>query len=87
MVTTIPTSHNPTFIRVEGAQTDLDAAMHGAILEFATEAGLPDESDNDIVNAARQPVSLAAAYRDLCHELGVPVPWFVRLALGIDGTD
>ena len=56
------------------------AAIHRAMLDsisrFADDAELLDT-----ISAARQPVSTAAVYRDLCEELGVPVPRFVRLAL------
>ncbi len=74
-------TRNPGYIHVEGAQTDLGAAMFNAVATFADEAGRPNCNDNDIIIAARQPVSMAAAYRDLCEHLGVPVPRFVRLAL------
>ncbi len=74
-------TRNPAYIHVEGAQTDLGAAMFNAAVTFAIEAGMPDGNDTDIIIAARQPVSMAAAYRDLCEHLGVPVPRFVRMAL------
>ncbi len=76
---TIP--RNPAHIHVEGAQTDLGAAMFNAVATFADESGMPDGNDNDIIIAARQPVSMAAAYADLCEQLSVPVPRFIRLAL------
>lgn len=37
--------------------------------------------DDALVIAARQPVSMASAYADLCEQLGVPAPRFIRLAL------
>jgi len=56
------------------------AAIHAAMLEaverFAVGAELSDTN-----SAARQPVSIAAAYRDLCTALGMPAPRFVRVAL------
>jgi len=74
-------TRNPGYVLVEGAQTDLGAAMFNAAATFAIEAGMPHDTDRDIIVASRQPVSMASAFADLCNELGVPVPRFVRLAL------
>jgi hypothetical protein len=69
------------FYAVEGATTDLDAAMYDAVAAFAEEAGLPAATDRDIMIAACQPVSMASAYADLCAALGIPAPAFIRRAL------
>ena len=75
------TTIRPGIVRVDGAQTDLGAAMFNAVAAFAAETGMPAGNDHDIEIAARAPVSLAAAYADLCAQLGVPLPAFVRRAL------
>ena len=81
MAATVTSIRTRGIVRVEDAKTDLGAAMFDAVAVFATEAGLAHMTDNDIEAAAREPVSMAAAYRDLCEALGVPVPRFVQRAL------
>ena len=55
-------------------------AIHAAMLE-AVERFVVGAELSDTNSAARQPVSIAAAYRDLCTALGMPAPRFVRVAL------
>jgi len=59
----------------------LHAAMQGVVTGMAADVAVAFDADNQLAAIARTPVSLAAAYADLCEHLGVPVPRFVRLAL------
>jgi hypothetical protein len=81
MATTITTRRLTNYFDASLSVDRIHSAMFDAASAFATEAGLPDGCDRDIERAACQPVSLAAAYRDLCQMLGIPEPSFVRRAL------
>lgn len=65
----------------------LDAAMFAvaSVLcdALASDAGRDVETltDADVIAAMRQPVTLAAAYADLCDRLGIVTPRAVLLAL------
>lgn len=63
---------------------ELDAAMFAVGLALAEET-TADASDEDVVRALRQSVCMAAAFSDLCRELGVPLPYAVQRALCDDG--
>ncbi len=87
MTTTI----NRSTFDTQHLYTLLDGAMFdvGSVLcdELAIDAGRNVETltDADVIAAMRLPVSLAAAYHDLCNRLGIPTPRAVRLALDTDG--
>lgn len=53
----------------------LHAAMLAVVETLAADAALP------AIVAARAPVSLGAAYADLCDRLGMPAPAIVDAAL------